>query len=85
MIFSGIRYLTRIEDVDRLEHLVRLLNPRISSPIDSPIHQTVLPERCIQSYQSWHKLFCILVSYQIVALCTLSTNVPLYRAFGFKR
>ena len=28
-----VRDLTRIEDVDRLEHLVRLLNPRIASPL----------------------------------------------------
>jgi predicted AAA+ superfamily ATPase len=30
---EDIRDLTRIEDVDRLEHLVILLNPRISSPL----------------------------------------------------
>jgi predicted AAA+ superfamily ATPase len=30
---EDIRDLTRIEDVARLEHLVRLLNPRISSPL----------------------------------------------------
>jgi len=28
-----VRDLTRIEDVDRLEHLVRLLDPRIASPL----------------------------------------------------
>ena len=28
-----VRDLTRIEDLDRLEHLVRLLNPRIASPL----------------------------------------------------
>jgi len=30
---QDVRDLTRIEDVDRLEHLVRLLNPRIGSPL----------------------------------------------------
>ncbi len=30
---EDVRDLTRIEDVDRLEHLVRLLNPRIASPL----------------------------------------------------
>lgn len=30
---EDVRDLTRIEDVDRLEYLVRLLNPRISSPL----------------------------------------------------
>jgi len=30
---EDVRDLTRIEDVDRLEHLVRLLNPRIGSPL----------------------------------------------------
>ncbi len=30
---EDVRDLTRIEDVDRLEYLVRLLNPRIASPL----------------------------------------------------
>ena len=30
---EDVRDLTRIEDVDRLEHLVRLLNPRTASPL----------------------------------------------------
>jgi predicted AAA+ superfamily ATPase len=30
---EDVRDLTRIEDVDRLEHLVRLLNPRVSAPL----------------------------------------------------
>ena len=30
---EDVRDLTRIEDVDRLEHLVRLLNPRVASPL----------------------------------------------------
>ncbi|MCP4682633.1 MAG: ATP-binding protein [Desulfobacterales bacterium] len=30
---EDVRDLTRIQDVDRLEHLVRLLNPRVASPL----------------------------------------------------
>ena len=30
---EDVRDLTRIEDLDRLEHLIRLLNPRIASPL----------------------------------------------------
>jgi predicted AAA+ superfamily ATPase len=30
---EDVRDLTRIEDIDRLEHLIRLLNPRIASPL----------------------------------------------------
>jgi predicted AAA+ superfamily ATPase len=30
---EDVRDLTRIEDVDRLEHLIRLLNPRTASPL----------------------------------------------------
>jgi predicted AAA+ superfamily ATPase len=30
---EDVRDLTRIEDVDRLEHMVRLLNPRVASPL----------------------------------------------------